>query len=248
MGKERYTDLEKSGANIDSTSMDRWNRQRQIYSGNIRPSHTGTGARYGKTKGLRCVVCGSNNHQTLKGTCPKRRHQPLRNLIAFGMNGKNDILSNFYICSLKVFHRIFKSVEHAYQYMKAVYYDRTELAEEICRQPTAWGAKNLAKQVLTEDSWHENKLDIMRDIIRAKAACVPEFRMELLKSQDKIVETVQGDYFWSCGLRKHEVFWTNEKDWPGKNVMGQLLMELRTELQNKESSKKQAYDISSVWE
>ena len=115
--------------------------------------------------------------------------------------------------------------------MKARYYGMEELAEEICKQPNACGAKKLAKQVLTEASWEEEKLEVMSAIIRAKAECVPEYRRELLKC-DVIVEAVYGDNYWSCGLKTHDVPWANEKDWPGKNIMGQLHMKLREELQH----------------
>ena len=60
----------------------------------------------------------------------------------------------------------------------------------------------------------------MRVIIRAKSKCVPEYRRELLKSDDVIVEAVHGDNYWSCGLRTHDVPWANEKDWPGKKHHG----------------------------
>ena len=172
-------------------------------------------------------------HQTLRETCPKRRHRPLKNVRAF--QGRNEILTNVYPCSVKVFERCFRSTEHAYKYMKARFYGRDDLAEEIYKQPNSCGAKKLAKQVVTEASWEEEKLEIMRVIIRAKSKCVPEYRRELLKSDDIIVEAVHGDNYWSCGLRTHDVPWAYKKDWPGKNIMGQLHMELRRELQQQES-------------
>ena len=56
--------------------------------------------------------------------------------------------------------------------------------------------------------------------LRAKAKCVPEYRRELLKFDDVIVEAGYGDNYWSCGLKTHEVPWANEKDWPGKKHHG----------------------------
>ena len=117
---------------------------------------------------------------------------------------------------------------------KARFYGREDLAEEIYEQTNSCGAKKLAKQVVIEASWKEEKLEVMRVIIRAKSKCVPEIELELLKSDDIIVEAVHGDNYWSC-LRTHDVPWTNEKDWPGKNIMGQLHMELRREIQQQES-------------
>ena len=219
-GSSTKAGLSHSGPSLASTT-------------SVRGGAAAESARRGRSKDHKCAVCGSEMHQTLKETCPKRRHRPLKNVRAF--QGRNDILSNFYPCSVKVFERCFRSTEHAYQYMKARFYGRDDLAEEIYKQPNSCGAKKLAKQVVTEASWEEEKLEIMRVIIRAKSKCVPEYRRELLKSDDIIVEAVHGDNYWSCGLRTHDVPWANENDWPGKNIMGQLHMELRRELQQQES-------------
>ena len=70
-------------------------------------------------------------------------------------------------------------------------------------------------------------LEVMRVIVRGKSKCVPEYRRELLKSDDIIVEAVHGDNYWSCGLRTHETKKTGQE----KNIMGQLHDELRRELQ-----------------
>ena len=47
--------------------------------------------------------------------------------------------------------------------------------------------------------------------LRPKVKCVPEYRRELLKFDDVIVEAGYGDNYWSCGLKTHEVPWANEK-------------------------------------
>ena len=63
-----------------------------------------------------------------------------------------------------MFERYFRSTEHAYQCMKARYYIIEDRAEEIHDQPHACEAKKLAKQVVTEASWDEEKLEAMRAI------------------------------------------------------------------------------------
>ena len=55
-------------------------------------------------------------------------------------------------------------------------YGMEDLAEEIYDKPNACGAKKLAKQVATEASWDEEKLEAMKAIIRAKSKCVQEYR------------------------------------------------------------------------
>ena len=70
----------------------------------------------------------------------------------------------------------------------------------------------------------------MKQIIRRKFECVPRYRHELMKAKLTIVEAVPGDNFWSCGLSKEEVGWWNPENWPGRNIMGNLHMELRDEV------------------
>ena len=123
---------------------------------------------------------------------------PLTDITPF--KGKDDVLSNFYLCHLKVFERKFKSSEHAYQFMKAKFYGRDRLAEDICKQRTACAAKRLGKKLPTEESWENEKLDVMREIIKAKVRDVPLYRRTLLEARTVTAEAVPGINFWSSGL------------------------------------------------
>ena len=61
----------------------------------------------------------------------------------------------------------------------------------------------------------------------------------LLKTDNNVIaEAVRGDYFWSIGLDKDMVMTTKKRFWPGQNVMGKLLSELRTKLKNKDKADK----------
>ena len=63
---------------------------------------------------------------------------------------------------------------------------------------------------------------------------------ELPKCDDVIVKAVYGDSYLSCELKTHYVSLANEKkDWPWKNVMGQLQTELWRESQHQESVEKE---------
>ena len=144
--------------------------------------------------------------------------------------GKNDKLSNFYPCKINVFERSFKLAEHAYQFMKAMAYGKEQIAQQIYESQSACTAKQLGGRVATEQSWETEKIEIMRHIIRAKAKCVPEYRQELLRTREIIVEAVPGERFWSCGLSKEELKVTTPDEWPGANTMGKLHMELKEEI------------------
>ena len=44
------------------------------------------------------------------------------------------------------------------------------------------------------------------------------------------MEAVPSDNFWSCGLSKEAVAWSNPENWPGRNISRNLHMELREEV------------------
>jgi len=68
--------------------------------------------------------------------------------------------------------------------------------------------------------WEAVKEDVMRRALRAKFTTHAELRDLLLGTGDEeIVENAPGDYYWGCG-----------RDGTGKNRLGALLMELRSEL------------------
>ena len=163
--------------------------------------------------------------------CAARLDQPLYNHVT-PFKGKGDVLSNFYPCQLRVFDRDFKSSEHAYQYMKALSCRDQDMAREICKLDCPREVKILSVKMKTNDEWKRAKLDIMREIITAKAEYVPEYKEALLSANQIIAEAVPDDCYWSSGLSKEEIVWVDTLNWPGHNVMGRLHMELREKIRS----------------
>ena len=102
--------------------------------------------------------------------------------------------------------------------------------DTLSRVRSACKAKRMAKILSKGGGWEARRVDVMRHIIKAKAAAVPKYRAELLAAKETIVEAVHGDLYWSCGLSKEDVRWAETRDWPGENTMGKLHMELRESL------------------
>ena len=186
------------------------------------------------------AVTANRTDQVMYGDMAQQRSEPLSNITTF--MGEKESFSNFYPCSINVFDQQFQSAEHAYQYMKAKHHGMDDLAETIKRQQRACGTKQLAKDVIkVQDSWKAVRVDMMRSIIKAKAEQVDEYRRDLLTSGKNIIaEAVPGEFFWSCGLSKESI--KQPEDWPGKNMMGKLHMELREKLWQPSSVKRKAND------
>lgn len=235
VGKERRDMIHEAGRRAESASLWIWNRRTdgtQISASTPNEVHPEiqpviTDAQAGTT----CIVCRRAGHQTLGPECPRRLETPTENITLF--KGKADALSNFYPCDLKVFGHAFKSSEHAYQYMKARYYGKMQLADEVRRQKSACAAKRLVRNLRTEVGWESERLDVMRHIIQAKLESVPEYRHQLVNARRVIAECVPGDNYWSSGLSKDLTVWCREENWPGKNIMGKLHMKLREDIIDK---------------
>jgi ribA/ribD-fused uncharacterized protein len=68
--------------------------------------------------------------------------------------------------------------------------------------------------------WEQVKDDVMRRAVRRKFETHPALRQVLLATGDElIVEDAPNDWYWGCG-----------KDGTGKNMLGHILMDVRTTL------------------
>ena len=157
----------------------------------------------------------------------------------------NNVMSNFYQCVVTLDGIDFKSSEHAYQWRLAKHVGRDDLAQCILESNTPGQAKEIASQIPRHlfGSWHADKLHVMQEILFAKAECCKELRDALLERRDqKLVETVRSDRFWSCGLTPSEAQTTKPIYYPGHNHLGRLLELVRAHLikqiQNDKNSKK----------
>ena len=74
----------------------------------------------------------------------------------------------------------------------------------------------------------------MREVLNAKINSSEEFRKELSESADKLlVEASATDKFWGSGLNYNLTLTTLPGQFPGKNMLGKLLVELRNELKRR---------------
>jgi len=119
---------------------------------------------------------------------------------------------------------VWKSTEHYYQFRK---FERSdpEYAQRIKEAPTPRDAKILSLQNKNyPDDWDELKVDILREAVRKKFESYPGLERLLLSTgEEELIEANPNDYFWGEG-----------KDGSGRNMMGQILMEVRVYLKGKQ--------------
>ena len=130
--------------------------------------------------------------------------------------GEYAFLSNFYSAGVMLDGMYFPTVEHAFQAAKT--YD-INARKSIAVARTPGEAKRMGKTVLLRDDWESVKCQVMLELLRQK------FSKSLLKS--KLLAT--GSEELVEGNNHKDSFWGVYRG-QGKNMLGQLIMQVRKEL------------------
>jgi ribA/ribD-fused uncharacterized protein len=112
-----------------------------------------------------------------------------------------------------------KTTEHYFQAQK---FNDAEYREKIRLAPDPKTAANLgrSRKVPLREDWESIKDDVMRKAVKKKFTTHHELRELLLGTgSEKLVENAPGDYYWGCGV-----------DGSGKNRLGAILEEVRSDL------------------
>lgn len=130
------------------------------------------------------------------------------------------VLSNFSAFMVQMSDRLFPTSEHAYHWhkfpgdpLKQRSIQVASSAHEAFKMAERW------KQYRRED-WDEVKVGIMRQILLAKVTQHEYVRRKLLATGDReLIEDSWRDDYWGWGPNRD-----------GKNMLGQLWMQVRAEL------------------
>ena len=131
-------------------------------------------------------------------------------------DGEYEFLSNFARCIVVYDGNIYPTVEHAYQAAKSL--DKS-IQKSFTTLSTPRTAKKLGKQLQLRPDWEQVKDNVMKDLLKQKFSQEP-FKSQLLATGNtKLVEgNTWNDTYW--GICKGK----------GLNMLGTLLMEVRSEL------------------
>jgi ribA/ribD-fused uncharacterized protein len=129
-------------------------------------------------------------------------------------------LSNFSSFKLKWKDFDYMTSEHAYHSEK--FPDNLEIVKQIQQARSAHDAMYIAwnnKDKYRKD-WNEVKIEIMKDVLKAKIEQHPYVKKKLLDSKGKeLIEDSWKDDFWGWGENKN-----------GQNNLGKIWMEIRNEI------------------
>ncbi len=140
-------------------------------------------------------------------------------------NDEYGCFSNFSAHGFELDGSYWKTSEHYFQAQKFV---GTEFAERIRKAATPKQAAEIGRRrdLPLRPDWEQVKDDVMRRAVLRKFETHAAIRTVLLSTGEReIVENAPNDYYWGCG-----------RDGTGKNRLGQILMETRTCLRQREAS------------
>jgi ribA/ribD-fused uncharacterized protein len=145
------------------------------------------------------------------------------------VKGKHDPRSNFYRFDFTYEGVMYRSLEHAYQSIKAKICGYTSLAWDIKRASSPQAAKRLADRLprMATKTVH----DLMFNLLKAKVAQCYSFRRSLREtgSQKIFHSTYRNvDTYWCTGL-DHRDIEGHLGEFDGLNVFGQMLEKVRDE-------------------
>lgn len=143
--------------------------------------------------------------------------------------GGHSIYSNFYPTHVLFNGRNFMSAEHAYQFEKALFFGDNTAAAEIFHAQRPQDAKRHGAKLGLSRDWDQVKVARMTDIVQSKFSQNKRLGAELLKSSPALLIEATFDTFWGAGLPLSSKELVNG-NWQGRNNMGLILVNCRTEL------------------
>ena len=143
--------------------------------------------------------------------------------------------SNFVTADIQYRGYSFSTTEQAFMYAKAVAFSDDITAIKLL-DPTLdpWDAKALGREVknYTDYVWSKVRYTRMLEVNREKYKNA-RYRKLLLDTGDKlIVECNPRDPVWGIGLAETDERCLDATQWRGENLLGQVLMQIRSELKS----------------
>ncbi|MER3435753.1 MAG: Swarming motility protein YbiA [Leptolyngbya sp. ERB_1_1] len=139
----------------------------------------------------------------------------------YHLNKPYGFFSNFARYKIELKGKTWATSEHYFQAQKFV---GTSHEEEIrqAQSPREAAEMGRDRQRPLRQDWEAVKDDVMREALYAKFTQHPDLKQKLLDTGDAVlVEHTRNDTYWGDG-----------GDGTGRNMLGQLLMEIRKRLRN----------------
>jgi ribA/ribD-fused uncharacterized protein len=118
-------------------------------------------------------------------------------------------------------------------YGKAMLFGDDEAAARILRAKLPGQAREIGRRVkgFREDTWADRRRAILDEANLAKFKALPELHAYLLSTAPSVLVLASAiDTVWASGLDLEDPFLAQPDRWPGMNLVGFSLMDVRAQL------------------
>ena len=143
--------------------------------------------------------------------------------------GPATYMSNLHRVSLTFEDLDFTSAEQAFVYMKALVCNAVAILSCIRSVNDPFRIKSLARRITATKEWEEQRDQILYEIVKAKFKQNPTYAKALLETGNSAIFEATRDSYYGCGIPLSQAFLI-DKDSPGKNIGGEILMQVREEI------------------
>ena len=150
--------------------------------------------------------------------------------------GSGDYLSNWHPVEFSVSDVVYQCVEQYMMAAKARMFGDLATEMKILQTPDPKSAKALGREVQGFDDavWIRRRQKVVFDGCLAKFEQNPPLAIRLLESNPlHLVEASPYDRIWGIGMSADDARAAQPSSWQGSNLLGSVLMRVRTELQIK---------------
>lgn len=143
--------------------------------------------------------------------------------------------SNWYKAKFEVDNVIYSTSEQYMMHQKALLFNDPETAKQIMKTSDPKKQKQLGREVKNyrDDLWNQIRYDVVLEGCFEKFYQNEEFADILLMTEDlEIVEASPYDKIWGIGLDASHPDAIDKTKWKGENLLGKVLMEVRTQLKD----------------
>jgi ribA/ribD-fused uncharacterized protein len=147
-------------------------------------------------------------------------------------NGKvgHEVFSQWYPSRIEFKGIVFPTAEHWMMYQKAILFEDIESASKVLSSQNPFTAKRIGKAVkdFDETIWAENRQMIVANGNYLKFTQNKKLLKILLDSYPSVlVEASPYDFIWGAGLSYEDERISKPEDWPGLNLLGFTVMQVR---------------------
>ena len=146
---------------------------------------------------------------------------------------KYGFLSNWYEAPFEFAGNTFPTTEHWMMWQKARLFGDWKTADKVLLATDLNEVKGLGKQVkpYVDKAWSEVRAPVMRVGLRQKFAQNERLLNDLLSTGTAVLaEAAPKDTVWGVGIGAGDPRVGDPAEWRGQNLLGRLLMEVRSEL------------------